>query len=185
MCSFKTLGVSWPPSGWEQFKEIEYSSRQAIVKDPATARVVGLSYAVEFLPLYHRNDVRELVYAIQIDGWEYTIRNESREYPILSFVLRGKSKHVPDRCEQIADIRVKSCQWPCSRRLADRVVRASLFFMKQINGSSVPDVEKVLKLYKIHPDQKKMYDLEGTDHTSLIDCDFLTRIRKEDGMESY
>ncbi len=168
MCKFEALGVSWPPCGWEQLGTIKETSAQAIVKEPASARVAGLTYNIEPLPVYQKNNKRIFVYSLQIDAWEYTIQNESREYPILSFMFQEKpEKDVPQNF-YISDIKTKSRPVIVTERSAHRAMMAALFMMKQISVSQVPDAERILRLYKIHPTQRSLYEIDNARHDSLF-----------------
>ena len=165
MCKFKTLGVSWPPKGWKQFKDIDRSHGQAISKDPASAIVTGMSYIVEPLPVYQKNDLRSFVYAIHIEGWDYNIYNESCEYPILSFICKERPEDSASKHYYISDIKSRARSVRITQRSAHRSFMAALFMMKQINSGQVPDAERILRLYKIHPTQRSLYDydMERTD----------------------
>ncbi len=94
MCRFEALGVSWPPRGWKQLRHIEKTSGQAITKDPASAQVTGLVYNIEPAPIYRDSNTRLIAYDIQIDGWEYTIHNESREYRFYLLYYRIALMHL-------------------------------------------------------------------------------------------
>lgn len=167
MCRFKALGVSWPPRGWKQLGYIETSSGQAISKDPLSARVTGLVYNIEPSPVYRKNSTRIFVYSVRIDGWEYTIHNESREYPVLSFSLQERLDPDVPKDFYISDIRTKSRVIRITERSAHRSLMAALFMMKQINNAQVPDIERVLRLYKIHPSQRSLYEIDNVRHDSL------------------
>lgn len=168
MCKFNALGISWPPRGWDQLGTIQTTTAQAIAKDPASARVAGLSYTVEPLPVYQKdNSNRIFVYAVHIDGWEYTINNESREFPILSFMLQERTdKHSPKHF-YMSDIKTKSRPVRLTERSAHRSLMAALLMMKQISGGQLPDANKILRLYKIHPTQRSLYDIDNERHDSL------------------
>lgn len=167
MCKFKALGISWPPRGWEQLRTIQQTTAQAITKDPASARVAGLTYDVETLPVYQKNNKRAFVYAIQIDGWEYTINNESREFPILSFMLQERPDKSMSKHFHMSDIKTKSRPIGLTERSAHRSLMAALFMMKQIVCGQVPDADRVLRLYKIHPSQRSLYEIDNERHDSL------------------
>ena len=170
MCKFKALGVSWPPQGWEQLGHIQKSNGQAIVKDAASAMVTGLSYNIEPLPVYQKNNERIFVYAMQIDGWEYNIHNESREYPILSFMLQERLNRSAPKNLYISDIKTNSRPVYVTERSAHRVMIATLFIIKQINSGQVPDVERILRLYKIHPSQRSLYEINNDGPDIVAGC---------------
>lgn len=160
MCKFKELGVSWPPAGWDKLAFIKTTNGQAIAKDLTSAKVVGLSYSIEPLPIYQENTGRGTLYALQIDGWEYNIHNESREYPVLSLMLRERNKHNISRNNYISDIRTNAQLIRRTPRSTHRSLMAALFIIKQIKNNQVPDTDRILRLYKIHPSQRDLYSGE-------------------------
>jgi hypothetical protein len=108
------------------------------------------------MPLF-KNDTKLFRHDIRIDGWEYSILNESTEYPVLSFSLLDKfDMSLPRECF-ITDIRSYATGIPHTRRSAARAVSAALFFIKQINRGQVPDINRVLRIYKLHPTQAFLY----------------------------
>lgn len=156
MGRFESMNMLWPPAGWGQFGDIQSSSGQAVAKDIGKARIFGLQYHIDSTPLF-RNDEKLFRHDIHIDGWEYSILNESIEYPVLSFSLLDKfDPDLPKECF-IADIRSYSSHIPHTRRSANRAVSAALFFIRQIANGSVPDVNRVLRIYKLHPNQAFLY----------------------------
>lgn len=168
MCKFEALGISWPPRGWEQLSTIEKTSGQAIIKEPASARVAGLTYNIEPIPVYQKDNQRVFCYALQIDGWEYTIHNDSREYPILSFMFQERPDPAVPKSFYISDIKSKARPVIVTERSAHRSMMAALFMIKQINNSLVPDTERVLRLYKIHPTQRSLYEIDNERRDSLF-----------------
>jgi hypothetical protein len=92
-----------------------------------------------------------------IDGWEYSILNESTEYPVLSFSLLDKfDAGLPRECF-ITDLRCYDTPIPHTRRSANRAVSAALFMLRQIASGQVPDVNRLLRIYRLHPSQTFMY----------------------------
>lgn len=168
MCKFKALGLSWPPRGWEALASIETTSGQAIIKDPASAVVAGLTYNIEPLPVYQKNNQRIFIYSLHIDGWEYTIQNESREYPILSFMFQERPDKNTPKNFYISDIKSQSRPVIVTERSAHRSMMAALFMMKQIASNQVPDAERILRLYKIHPTQRSLYEIDNARSDSLF-----------------
>jgi hypothetical protein len=148
--------ILWPPVGWSQFASVQASSGQAIAKDISNARIFGLQYRIESIPLF-KNETKLFRHDILIDGWEYSILNESTEYPVLSFSLLDKfDAGLPRECF-ITDIRSYDAAIPHTRRSANRAVSAALFLIRQIAGGQVPDVNRVLRIYKLHPNQSFLY----------------------------
>lgn len=168
MCKFKALGISWPPRGWEQLATIEETQGQAIVKEPASARVAGLTYHIEPVPVYQKNNKRIFVYSLQIDGWEYNIHNESREYPVLSFMFQERSDKNAPKNFYISDIKTQARPVIVTERSAHRSMMAALFMIKQIAAAQVPDAERILRLYKIHPTQRSLYEIDNVRRDSLF-----------------
>jgi hypothetical protein len=155
MSSFDT-SLMWPPKGWNQFADVKSAFSQSLAKDAARARIFGLQYKIETVPLF-KGETRFLRHNVMIDGWEYSILNESTEYPILSFSLMDRLDNgLPLECF-ISDIRSYSTPIPHTRRSANRAVSASLFLINQIAAGHVPDVNRVLRVYKLHPAQAFLY----------------------------
>ena len=167
MCAFKELELSWPPRGWEQLCAIENSTGQAIVKDPLLALVTGLAYNIEPLPFYKGTKISGPVYFVEITGWEYTIHNESREYSVLSFLLQERPDSLSPKEFYISDLKTMGQLVRVTERSAKRCVTAVNFLIKQINGGKVPDTERILMLYKIHPAQRSLYDVDNSRPDSL------------------
>lgn len=146
----------WPPTGWTQFAAIQSSSGQSLAKDIGRARIFGLQYRIESVPLF-RNETKFFRHDVMIDGWEYSILNESIEYPVLSFSLLDRfDAGLPRECF-ITDIRSYDTLIPHTSRSANRAVSAGLFVIRQIANGQVPDVNRVLRIYKLHPNQSFLY----------------------------
>lgn len=157
MCKFKTLGVSWPPKGWKELELVDQSYGQAISKNPKSAVVTGMSYMIEPIPVIDPHNKRSYLYALRIEGWDYNIYNESFEYPILSFVFKERDVSADIIVSSVSDLKTSAQKLPMTERSAHRIFMAALFMMKQIEKGSVPDFERVLRLYKIHPAQRNLY----------------------------
>jgi hypothetical protein len=144
------------PKGWAQFAAIDTNFGQALAKDVSMARIFGLQYRIESVPLF-KGDTKYLRHHVMIDGWEYSILNESTEYPVLSFSLLDKFDEGLPQENFITDIRSYSSLIPHSKRSANRAVSAALFMIDQITGGNVPDTGRVLRSFKIHPAQSFLY----------------------------
>lgn len=168
MCKFKNLGVSWPPRGWDIFNQIDQSYGQSLMKDPMSAKVSGLIYTIEPVPLYTETLERRYVYEVRLEGWDYNIHNESREYSILSFMLKERGDATLPKSYFVSDIRTLSRPVRLTERSAHRALMAAMFLMKQINSDSVPDVKRILRLYKIHPTQRSLYEIDNARTDSLF-----------------
>ena len=156
MGRFESINILWPPVGWKQFSVIEMSSGQSIAKDIAKARIFGLQYSIESVPLFKKNE-KFFRHNIEIQGWEYSILNESIEYPVLSFAVMDRfDPELPVECF-VSDIRSYATVMPHTKRSAQRAVSAGLFMIKQIAAGQVPDVARVLQIYKLHPTQSFLY----------------------------
>ncbi|MEM6811397.1 MAG: hypothetical protein AAF549_02910 [Pseudomonadota bacterium] len=156
MSEYNQSGSDWPPKGWRELGIIKKLSEQAIFKDPYSAKVIGLSYKIEPAPVI-KNNIRYNLYNIQIDGWEYTINNESREFPVLSFLLAEKEGEGIVCDSMISKIKTHSRSVINTKNSGQRALNAALYFIEEINNGSVPDFDQVLKLYKIHPSQRRLY----------------------------
>ena len=156
MGRFESINILWPPSGWSQFAAVTASSGQAVAKDIGKARIFGLQYFIESMPLF-KNDTKIFRHDISIHGWEYSILNESTEYPVLSFSLMDRfDLSLPRECF-VTDIRSYDSAIPHTRRSANRAVSAALFFIRQIASGGVPDINRALRIYKLHPSQSFLY----------------------------
>jgi hypothetical protein len=156
MGRFESSNIPWPPAGWNQFGAIQSSTGQAVAKDIAKARIYGLHYRIDSVPLF-RNDTKLLRHDIRIEGWEYSILNESLEYPVLNFALLDRfDPALPRECF-VTDIFSYSSLIPHTRRSASRAVGAALFLIRQVASGNVPDVNRVLRIYKLHPAQAFLY----------------------------
>lgn len=156
MGRFESINILWPPVGWRQFSCIESSEGQALAKDVAKARIYGLQYEIDSHPLF-KNDTKLFRHDIRIKGWEYSILNESTEYPVLSFSLLDRfDMNLPRECF-VTDIRAYDTPVAHTRLSANRAVSASLFYIRQIMAGNVPDANRVLRSYKLHPSQAFLY----------------------------
>lgn len=160
MSRISKLDTSWPPCGWERLSDIKKLEAQAIVKDPVLAKIVGLTYKIEPIPVYLKNNRRSYIYRLSIDGWKYSIQNKSHEYSILSFDIRARANKSLSRNNFISNIKTKSQPLILNRLSAERTYNAALFMMKQIESGQVLDYNRVLRLYKIHPTQRSLYELD-------------------------
>lgn len=156
MGRFESMNTSWPPAGWNQFASVETSTGQALAKDIAKARIYGLQYSIQSVPLFKNNE-KIFRHDIQINGWEYSILNESIEYPVISFALMDRFDVSLSKECFVTDIRSYTSLIPHTRRSANRAVSAALFLIKQIVNGQVPDVNRVLRIYKLHPNQAFLY----------------------------
>ncbi len=165
MGRFESINILWPPVGWRQFSCIESSEGQALAKDVAKARIYGLQYEIDSHPLF-KNDTKLFRHDIRIKGWEYSILNESTEYPVLSFSLLDRfDMNLPRECF-VTDIRAYDTPVAHTRLSANRAVSASLFYIRQIMAGNVPDANRVLLSYKLHPVQTFQYR-----HDRLLELD--------------
>lgn len=162
MSGLNMLGISWPPKGWEQLGFITKLNAQVVVKDPMKATIIGVHYKIEPIPVYNKEKNRSYVFHISIDGWQYSILNESREYNILSFDLIERHDSTLTKDYFLSNIKTKSRPLLLSERSAHRIYMAALFMLKKIENGQVPDFNKILRLYKIHPSQRNLYEISYT-----------------------
>ena len=156
MGRFEDLNIVWPPVGWTQFAAVKSSSGQSVAKDIARARIFGLQYRIDSMPLF-RDNKKLFRHDVHIDGWEYSILNESTEYPVLSFSLLDRFDLLLPRECFVTGIKTYAAHIPHTRRSASRAVSAALFFIRQISSGSVPDINRALRIYKLHPNQAFLY----------------------------
>lgn len=152
----KNIDALWPPVGWPQFASVELPSGQSVAKNLGSSRIFGLQYSIDSMPLF-QGDARYYRHDVRIDGWEYSILNESIEYPVLSFSIVDRfDESLPQECF-LSEIRSYDSFIPHTRRSASRAVSAALFMIRQIADGQVPDVNRVLRIYKLHPNQSFLY----------------------------
>ncbi len=154
------LGISWPPCGWDGLGFIKTLNAQAVAKDPMMATIVGLSYEIEPIPVYLKNHKKNYIYHLKIEGWKYSIQNESRGYSVLSFNFQERLNKFLPKNKFISDIRTKSRPFILNERSAQRAYMAAIFMIKQIESGQVPDYKRILRLYKIHPSQRSLYEID-------------------------
>lgn len=156
MGRFETMNIHWPPIGWRPFAGVKASSGQSIAKDIFRARIFGLQYSIESVPLF-KMETRLFRHDIMVGGWEYSILNDSREYPVLSFSLYDRFDDELDKECFVSDIRSYDTPIAHTRRSVNRAVSAALFMIRQVSEGNVPDVNRVLRAYKLHPNQAFIY----------------------------
>lgn len=166
MGHFKKSSITWPPHGWKQFEAVEKCRAQAVTKDIQTARIFGLSYIIECEPVY-RLESHFYQHKISIEGWEYSIQNESSEYPVLSFELSDRYDLKKPKEFYIDNIKALAKPVCKEARSARRCVMASLFLIKQIQAGQVPDIDKVLSMYRLHPNMR-FYEEKGELRPDLV-----------------
>lgn len=152
-------GNAWPPRGWQQLGSITQSHGQALAKDIRTAKIFGLGFRIDSDPLYQM-EARFYRHKIQIDGWQYSILNESSEYPILSLVITDRHDIRQPRESFVSDIRIMGKPVDCRPVLVRRAIMAVQLLIKQIQMGQVPDHERVLSIYHLHP--RRPSDTETT-----------------------
>jgi hypothetical protein len=168
MCQSDELEEHWPPSGWRAFDAIDNSHAQTVIKDPASSLIMGFSYDVKPVQIYRTGTGKPFfAYEVSIIGWEYNILNESREYSILSFVMKDRLDHQTPSNFLISDIKVRARPLKLTQRSAHRALAAAIFMMKQIKAGNALDVGRILRLYKIHPSQRSLYDIDNQRQDSL------------------
>jgi hypothetical protein len=141
----------WPPRGWKQLGNISRPEGQAIAKDIKTARIYGLSYTIRTDRIFDgRQDVNR--YGVSLDAWEYSILNESKEYPVLSFDLTDRLDLLKPREHYISGIKVLARPIRDDRMTARRAMTAAVFLIRQIELGLVPDVDRVLSIYRLRDD---------------------------------
>jgi hypothetical protein len=161
MGRFEYMPIDWPPTGWTQFASVPASSGQAVAKDISKGKIFGLQYSIESMPLF-KMDTKLFRHDVTITGWDYSILNESSEYPVLSFSLLDRfDMSLAKECF-VTDIRSYSSPVPHTRRSANRAVSAAIFMIRQIVEGNVPDVNRVLRIYKMHPNQAFLYRNDST-----------------------
>ncbi len=140
----------WPPPENSFLSGLDRPFAQSIVKHIDRGAVSGMTYRIDGEHVYTDNK-RRILYFIQIDAWDYTIRNDSTETPVLSFAYMGAglSHMPPDKAVQ--NVRVYGKSVRLGYRVPDKAVRAASYLMRQIAGGHVPDAARILGAYKLMP----------------------------------
>ena len=167
--------IPWPPHGWKQLACIRQSAGQALAKDIRTAKIFGLSFRIESEPLYQL-EARFYRHRLFIDGWQYSILNESSEYPVMSFTLTDRHDIRQPRESFIADIRVMGKPHDVRPVIVQRVMMTAQLLIKQIQVGQVPDYERILSIYHLHP--KRTLGGRGTNFNGA--AAFLQQMREEE-----
>lgn len=148
--------IVWPPIGWSQFSQVSASSGRAVAKDILKAKIYGLNFNIDSVPLF-KMDTKLMRHDVSIDGWDYSILNESAEYPVLTFSIYDRfDLQLPKECF-VTDIRSYDTPIPHTQRSVNRAVSAAIFLIRQIENGNVPDVNRVLRTYRLHPNQAFLY----------------------------
>ncbi len=143
-------GHAWPPRGWKQLGSITQLQGQALAKDIRTAKIFGLAFRIESEPLYQM-DAQFYRHKVQIDGWQYSILNESSEYPVLSFTITDRFDIRQPRESFVSDIRIMAKPVENRPVIVRRAVMAAQLIIKQVQMGQVPDHERILSIYHLHP----------------------------------
>ena len=141
---------AWPPAGWPNLYQIDSPSGQAVTKNMTDGKLLGHAYSIVSVPLF-RADQRLYRHDIAIEGWEYTIQEDSTEYPILSLSLYDRFDLREPREHFISDIKTPAGTLRKSPRSARHALNAALFLIRQISGGFICDYERVLKIYGLLP----------------------------------
>lgn len=146
---------SWPPRGWNQFEDIIEVTGQSVEKDLESSVVQGLNYCIHSDPVTINESV-QYIHSIHIHSWQYDIRNDIHETPVLSLSLMDYYDSRIPREGYVSNIRSMGTSVDCDERSVRRAITATLFFLKQIRLGQVPDSENTLSIYRLHPSQLKM-----------------------------
>lgn len=135
------------PTAFAFLSGLKRPQAQAILKHIDEGRVSGMSYRIEAERIYLQERPR-LMYFIQIEGWEYTIRNDSIETPVLSFTYLDGERDVT---RAVQNVRVMNKAMTRGYRVSDKTLRIASYLMRQIESGVVPDAQRVLAGYKFLP----------------------------------
>ena len=140
----------WPPKGWQTFAHLKKRKSQSILKDPDSARVVGLNYKIISDPLTVMGR-SYYTHRITFTAWEYSIRSDSNEIPFLSVCLMDRFDDQIAEEYFISEVKSYSCHVPLFERSARRTIQLSKFLIGQIDKGHVPNYDKLLRMYRLHP----------------------------------
>ncbi len=155
----KTLNKDgvWPPNGWTSLGGVKKLSGQSLVKDPQTARMRGMIYRIVSDPIQSPGE-NFYIHRVRVDGWEYTIQNDSSEFPILSFSVMDRfDENIPEEY-YVSSIKMMSCPVELSEKTVSRTISLFRFLVRQIDNGTVPDIDRVMRVYRLHPLQLYMRD---------------------------
>ena len=147
-----TNTAAWPPTGWTSLGGIKKLQGQSLVKDPDIARVRGLSYKIISDPL-HVMGQSYYIHRLSVDAWEYTIQNDSTEFPVLSLKIMDRfDPQIPEEY-YVSEIKCMACNVDLNERSVRRALQLSRFLTRQVDKGYVPDTDKALRMYRLHPVQ--------------------------------
>ncbi len=153
----------WVPKGWPFFQGIGKKENQSLYKSAQDKIVYGLSYRVESEPVWYRGRNLDL-HILRIDSWEYTIQQDSNERPVLtiSFLDRYDARIPLEHL--VLSIKVMGCPVAVTRHSARRVMLTAQLFLKQISAGQIPDVDNVLRIYRVNPLQAGQIPAAGEEN---------------------
>lgn len=140
----------WPPPDDSFLRGLQRPFAQSIIKNIDRGSVSGMSYRIDGEHVYADNKPRS-IYFVQIDGWDYTIRNESVETPILSFAYLGLGLSHTPLDGAVQNVRVFGKTVRRGYRVPDKTLRVASYLMRQIAQGNVPDAQRVLSGYRLMP----------------------------------
>lgn len=140
----------WPPAGWASLNKFIKRTGQSLTKDPNTAKVRGLTYKIASDPL-HIKDKSFHIHHILITSWEYTIQNDSNEFPVLRLKIMDRFDDAIPEVFYISGIKAMSCPVIMSERSASRSLQLMRFLLTQIDKGFVPDIDRSMRMYRLHP----------------------------------
>lgn len=149
----------WPPKGWTSLGRIKHPAGQSLEKDEQSARVRGLIYRIVSDPIHARAPGDYIyIHHVRIDGWEYTIRNDSSEYPVLSFNMMDRfDPKIPEEY-YVSSIRALAYPVGLSENTVCRTINLFRFLVHQIDKGKVPDIDRAMRMYRLHPLQLHTQD---------------------------
>jgi hypothetical protein len=141
---------TWPPLGWDSLLKHKKRTGQSLTKDANTAKVRGLTYKITSDPL-HIKDRSFYIHHVRINAWEYTIQNDSNEFPVLRLKIMDRfDENIPE-IFYISGIKAMSCPVILNERSARRTVQLMRFLLAQIERGYVPDIDRSMRMYRLHP----------------------------------
>lgn len=148
----------WPPESWPQFSDIQNPEGTAVESDDKHGLLSGINY--RFLRTGHTFNKKE-IYKLEIDYWKYCIRKGPLHIPALEFAFMERKDTSSALAEFIGNLKTMSCPLRVNDFSAMRAVMAAVFLIRQAESGRVPEVEKILRIYRLHPDQSHFYTAGG------------------------
>ncbi len=131
------------------FSGVSQERGASVFSDKEASKLSGLSYEIR--------PEKSSLYQIHIDSWQYDIHNGPQGRPVLEFVFQGLPDPAKEPEKSVRSLKTLGCPIIRTERSILRAAMATVFFINQVLARQVPDAEKILRMYRIHPSQNRLY----------------------------